>query len=68
VQVCSPDARSPDLRQAFFYASAFSQLDGVPPPAPAQRSATQTVERWHNAQKLSKKSFHVKYKKGKYAF
>ena len=28
--------------QAFFYASAFSQADGVPPPAPAR--VTQTVE------------------------
>jgi hypothetical protein len=28
--------------QAFFYASAFSQSDGVPPPAPAR--VTQTVE------------------------
>jgi len=27
--------------QAFFYASAFSQSDGVPPPAPAR--VTQTV-------------------------
>jgi len=27
--------------QAFFHASAFSQLDGVPPPAPAR--VTQTV-------------------------
>jgi len=27
--------------QAFFYASAFFQLDGVPPPAPAR--VTQTV-------------------------
>jgi hypothetical protein len=27
--------------QAFFYASAFFQSDGVPPPAPAQ--VTQTV-------------------------
>jgi len=31
--------------QAFFYASAFFQLDGVPPPAPAR--VTQTVGRWH---------------------
>jgi hypothetical protein len=29
--------------QAFFYASAFFQLDGVPPPAPAR--VTQTVGR-----------------------
>jgi hypothetical protein len=29
--------------QAFFYASAFSQLDGVLPPAPAR--VTQTVRR-----------------------
>jgi len=29
--------------QAFFYASAFSQSDGVPPPAPAR--VTQTVSR-----------------------
>ena len=29
--------------QAFFYASAFSQSDGVPPPAPAR--VTQTVRR-----------------------
>jgi len=29
--------------QAFFYASAFSQSDGVPPPAPAR--VTQTVGR-----------------------
>jgi hypothetical protein len=28
--------------QAFFYASAFFQSDGVPPPAPAR--VTQTVE------------------------
>jgi hypothetical protein len=27
--------------QAFFYASAFSQSDGIPPPAPAR--VTQTV-------------------------
>jgi hypothetical protein len=32
--------------QAFFYASAFSQSDGVPPPAPAR--VTQTVGQfWH---------------------
>jgi len=30
--------------QAFFYASAFSQSDGVPPPTPAR--VTQTVGRW----------------------
>jgi len=30
--------------QAFFYASAFSQSDGVPPPDPAR--VTQTVGRW----------------------
>jgi hypothetical protein len=32
--------------QAFFYASAFSQSDGVPPPAPAR--VTQTVGRLVN--------------------
>jgi hypothetical protein len=30
--------------QAFFYASAFFQSDGVPPPAPAR--VTQTVKRF----------------------
>jgi hypothetical protein len=38
--------------QAFFYASAFSQSDGVPPPAPAR--VTQTV-----------RQFLAKYNQGK---
>jgi len=36
--------------QAFFYASAFFQSDGVPPPAPAR--VTQTVGRLKEAQLL----------------
>jgi len=38
--------------QAFFYASAFSQSDGVPPPAPAR--VTQTVSPSAKASKLVK--------------
>jgi len=34
--------------QAFFYASAFLQSDGVPPPAPAR--VTQTVRRFAEMQ------------------
>jgi len=36
--------------QAFFYASAFFQSDGVPPPAPAR--VTQTVGRFRNIAKF----------------
>jgi len=36
--------------QAFFYASSFSQSDGVPPPAPAR--VTQTVGLLAHKQKI----------------
>jgi len=38
--------------QAFFYASAFSQSDGVPPPAPAR--VTQTVSPFIRQQNILK--------------
>jgi hypothetical protein len=52
--------------QAFFYASAFSQSDGVPPPTPAR--VTQTVGRFlakQNQQEICNNTFcHRKTKFG----
>jgi hypothetical protein len=49
--------------QAFFYASAFSQSDGVPPPAPAR--VTQTVGHLSCKSKLFEVTKIQSYKKVK---
>jgi hypothetical protein len=45
--------------QAFFYASAFSQSDGVPPPAPAR--VTQTVVRYFARQTITYKGIRMRH-------